>query len=68
MVAKGCESGNDFALQPKRRRSIRNALLNIRNDLEDRSPKGVKCPSFRLLQCGQVSVNFVLRHEDRIAQ
>jgi len=41
VVLKGCESGDDFALQPKGGYAVGGALLCLGNDVEDRSPERV---------------------------
>jgi hypothetical protein len=39
VILKGCESSDDFALQSKGRRAVRDALLCSGKDVENRSPE-----------------------------
>ena len=60
VVLEGREAGNDPALDPEGGHPVRDDLLGVGDDLEDRSPQRLECAA-RLLDSPEVLVNVLRR-------
>ena len=57
MILEGRLAGNDPALDPEGGNLVRDHLLGVRDDLEDRAPQRLERAALRLLDPSEVLVN-----------